>query len=151
MNLHFRRIHVTLLYKSLLDSSGNSILCEERKTSMFPMDYEEFRWALGDNTTIPLLKKAYDAKIPLGEATSRKMMRNFRLYMLVGGMPQAVNEYITTNNFRKVDLVKRDILKLYEKLLKDYTISLRKNPWLLWQREGMLAKGLTILVLIHYS
>ena len=81
---------------------------------MFPMDYEEFRWALGDNTTIPLLRKAYEAKIPLGDATNRKMMRDFRLYMLVGGMPQAVNEYITTNNFRKVDLVKRDILKLYD-------------------------------------
>ena len=87
---------------------------EERKINMFPMDYEEFRWALGDNTTIPLLKKAYDAKMPLGDAMSRKMMRDFRLYMLVGGMPQAVNEYITTNNFRKVDLVKRDILKLYD-------------------------------------
>ena len=87
---------------------------EERKINMFPMDYEEFRWALGDNTTIPLLKKAYDAKIPLGDSMSRKMMRDFRLYMLVGGMPQAVNEYITTNNFRKVDLVKRDILKLYD-------------------------------------
>lgn len=87
---------------------------EERKINMFPMDYEEFRWALGDNTTIPLLKKAYDAKIPFGDAMSRKMMRDFRLYMLVGGMPQAVNEYITTNNFRKVDLVKRDILKLYD-------------------------------------
>jgi hypothetical protein len=87
---------------------------EERKISMFPMDYEEFRWALGDNTTIPLLKKSYDAKIPLGDTTSRKMMRDFRLYMLVGGMPQAVNEYISTNNFRKVDLVKRDILKLYD-------------------------------------
>jgi len=87
---------------------------EERKINMFPMDYEEFRWALGDNTTIPLLKKAYDAKMPLGDDMSRKMMRDFRLYMLVGGMPQAVNEYITTNNFRKVDLVKRDILKLYD-------------------------------------
>ena len=87
---------------------------EERKINMFPMDYEEFRWALGDNTTIPLLKKAYDAKMPLGDAMSRKMIRDFRLYMLVGGMPQAVNEYITTNNFRKVDLVKRDILKLYD-------------------------------------
>lgn len=87
---------------------------EERKINMFPMDYEEFRWALGDNTTIPLLKRAYDTKTSLGDAINRKMMRDFRLYMLVGGMPQAVNEYITTNNFRKVDLVKRDILKLYD-------------------------------------
>ncbi|MBQ6697553.1 MAG: ATP-binding protein [Oscillospiraceae bacterium] len=87
---------------------------EERKISMFPMDYEEFRWALGDNATIPLLKKAYVDKVSLGDAVSRKMMRDFRLYMLVGGMPQAVNEYIETNNFRKVDLIKRDILKLYD-------------------------------------
>ena len=87
---------------------------EERKISMYPMDYEEFRWALGDTTSIPLLKKAYDAKISLGDAVNRKMMRDFRLYMLVGGMPQAVSEYIATNNFRKVDLVKRDILKLYD-------------------------------------
>jgi len=87
---------------------------EERKISMFPMDYEEFRWALGDNATIPLLKKAYADKVSLGDAVSRKMMRDFRLYMLVGGMPQAVNEYIETNNFRKVDLIKRDILKLYD-------------------------------------
>ena len=87
---------------------------EERKINMFPMDYEEFRWALNDTTTIPLLKKAYDAKTSLGDAINRKMMRDFRLYMLVGGMPQAVNEYITTNNFKKVDLVKRDILKLYD-------------------------------------
>ena len=87
---------------------------EERRLSMFPMDYEEFRWALGDATTVPLLRKAYEAKIPLGDAMNRRLLRDFRLYMLVGGMPQAVNEYITTNNFRKVDLVKRDILKLYD-------------------------------------
>ena len=87
---------------------------EERRISMFPMDYEEFRWALGDTTTVPLLRKSYEARIPLGDTTNRKLLRDFRLYMLVGGMPQAVNEYITTNNFRKVDLVKRDILKLYD-------------------------------------
>lgn len=87
---------------------------EERKINMYPMDYEEFRWALGDNATVPLLKKAYSTKTPLGDAAHRKMMRDFRLYMLVGGMPQAVNEYIETNNFKKVDLVKRDILKLYD-------------------------------------
>jgi len=87
---------------------------EERKISMYPMDYEEFLWAIGDNTTVPLLKKAFDGHIPLGNDLNRKMLRGFRLYMLVGGMPQAVNEYIETNNFRKVDLVKRDILKLYD-------------------------------------
>lgn len=87
---------------------------EERKLAMYPMDYEEFLWALGDETTIPLLKKCYDASVGLGDQTNRRLLRDFRLYMLVGGMPQAVDEYIRTNNFRLVDQVKRDILNLYE-------------------------------------
>lgn len=87
---------------------------EERKLNMYPMDFEEFLWALGDTTTIPFLKKFYDNRIPLGDDTNRKMIRKFRLYMLVGGMPQAVNEYIETNNLRKVDVIKRDILNLYD-------------------------------------
>lgn len=87
---------------------------EERKISMYPMDHEEFLWAVGDTTTIPLLKKVFDSGKPIGAQIHRKLMRDFRLYMLVGGMPQAVNEYIETNNFRKVDQIKRDILNLYE-------------------------------------
>lgn len=86
---------------------------EETRIEMTPMDYEEFRWALGDKTTIPQLRKAFDARLALGDDINRKMMREFRLYMLVGGMPQAVNEYIDTNNFSKVDSVKRSILELY--------------------------------------
>lgn len=87
---------------------------EERKISMYPMDHEEFLWAVGDITTIPLLKKVFDSGKPVGAQIHRKLMRDFHLYMLVGGMPQAVNEYIETNNFRKVDQIKRDILNLYE-------------------------------------
>ena len=87
---------------------------EERKISMYPMDHEEFLWAVGDITTIPLLKKVFDSGKPVGAQIHRKLMRDFRLYMLVGGMPQAVNEYIETNIFRKVDQIKRDILNLYE-------------------------------------
>ena len=87
---------------------------EETKVDMYPMDYEEFRWALGDNTTIPLLRTAFEKKIPLGDAVHRKLMRDFRLYMLVGGMPQAVSAYIRTNNFTAVDQAKRDIIALYE-------------------------------------
>lgn len=87
---------------------------EERKISMYPMDHEEFLWVVGDTTTIPLLKKVFDSGKPVGVQIHRKLMRDFRLYMLVGGMPQAVNEYIETNNFRKVDQIKRDILNLYE-------------------------------------
>lgn len=87
---------------------------EERKLSMWPMDYEEFLWALDDTTTVPLLKSVWESKKSLGEQANRKLMRDFRLYMLIGGMPQAINEYLETNNFKNVDLIKRDILSLYE-------------------------------------
>ena len=87
---------------------------EERKLSMWPMDYEEFLWALDDTTTVPLLKSVWESKQSLGEQANRKLMLDFRLYMLIGGMPQAINEYLETNNFKNVDLVKRDILSLYE-------------------------------------
>ena len=87
---------------------------EERKISMYPMDYEEFLWALGDHTTFPLLKSFFEKRRPLGEQMNRKLMRDFRLYMLVGAMPQAVDVCLRTNNFRMVDQTKRDILSLYE-------------------------------------
>lgn len=87
---------------------------EETKIEMKPMDYEEFLWALGDKTTIPMLRQAFEAKISLGDDINRKLMRQFRLYMLVGGMPQAVLEYLNTNNFAKVDAIKRNILELYQ-------------------------------------
>ena len=87
---------------------------EERKIEMFPMDFEEFLWAVGDNSTNGLLRKVYSEKIPLGQAQNRELMRKFRLYMLVGGMPQAVKAYVETNNFKFVDEIKRDIINLYE-------------------------------------
>ena len=90
-----------------------TIPSEEQRISMHPMDYEEFRWAVGDEATLPLLKTFLDKKMPLGVA-HRKAMRDLRLYMLVGGMPQAVNEYLETNNLSLVDQVKRDILYLYQ-------------------------------------
>lgn len=100
---------------SVRSRSRNIIIpSEETKVDMFPMDYEEFRWALGDTATIPLLRNAFEKKLPLGDAVHRKLMRDFRLYMLVGGMPQAVAAYIKKNNFTAVDLAKRDIIALYE-------------------------------------
>lgn len=86
---------------------------EEERIQMYPMDYEEFRLALGDNSTMTLLKQMFEKSESLGDVTNRHLMRDFRLYMLVGGMPQAVNEYLGTNNLQKVDLVKRRILSLY--------------------------------------
>lgn len=87
---------------------------EEKKLSMYPMDFEEFLWALEDHTTVRLLETLYEKRFALGDAAHRKVMRDFRLYMLVGGMPQVVDVYLQTNNFRKVDEMKRTILDLYE-------------------------------------
>lgn len=89
-----------------------TIPSEEDRIQMNPMDYEEFRWALGDTVTVPLLNTFWEKKIPLG-AAHRDAMRNLRLYLLVGGMPQAVNAYLDTNNLRTVDEVKRKIILLY--------------------------------------
>lgn len=87
---------------------------EERQVQMYPMDYEEFKWALGDTVTIKLLRESFEKYQHLGDDLNRRMMRDFRLYMLVGGMPKAVSTYIETNNMRLVDEEKRDILRLYE-------------------------------------
>jgi len=86
---------------------------EEERINMYPMDYEEFRWALDDTATIPLLRSVWEHPQPLKEA-HRKLMRDFRLYMLVGGMPQAVNAYLDTNNFEAVDQAKRLVLNIYD-------------------------------------
>lgn len=87
---------------------------EETRIDMFPMDYEEFRWALGDSESIPLLKEMLQKRKPLGDDVNRKMLRDYRLYMLVGGMPQAVSKYIETHDMMMVDKVKRGILRIYE-------------------------------------
>lgn len=90
-----------------------TIPSEEDRISMYPMDYEEFRWALGDEATMPLLRMFYEKRMPLDKA-HRAKMRDLRLYMLVGGMPQAVNAYLETNNLGMVDRVKRGIIRLYQ-------------------------------------
>ena len=90
-----------------------TIPSEEERVTLYPMDYEEFRWAMGDEATIPLLRTFYDNKLPLAQA-HREAMRNFRLYLLVGGMPQAVEAYIETNNFSMVDLAKRGVIRIYQ-------------------------------------
>jgi len=86
---------------------------EEEHLEMFPLDFEEFLLALGDNTTIPYVKHCFETKTPLGQTLHRKVMNDFRLYILVGGMPQSVLEYANTKDFEAVDMVKRHILRLY--------------------------------------
>lgn len=98
---------------SIRKNTENIIIpSEETRIEMFPMDYEEFLWATGDTASIPLLRQFFDKQMPLAQAL-RKCMRDFQLYMLIGGMPQAVNEYLDTNNLSKVDTVKREIIELY--------------------------------------
>lgn len=87
---------------------------EEDEIIMNPLDYEEFQWALGNEVSTPILKKLFEANKGLGDSGTRGEMRQLRLYMLVGGMPQAIRTYIETNNMEKVDKVKRSIIKLYE-------------------------------------
>lgn len=92
---------------------GITLPSEETRLTMYPMDYEEFRWALDDEVTVPLLKEAFCSRRSVGDQLARKLLRDFRLYMLVGGMPQAVNTYLDTNNLSEVDQTKREIIDLY--------------------------------------
>jgi hypothetical protein len=95
-------------------TEGIIIPSEETQLSMFPMDYEEFRWALGDEVSVPMLRTCFERRVPVGESVCRQTLREFRLYMMIGGMPQAVQEYLETNNMALVDEMKRTILSLYE-------------------------------------
>ena len=107
---------------SLLSIKKNTkdilIPSEEHKISMYPMDFEEFLWAIGDEVSIETIKILLEKKRPAGNAIHRNLMRIFRLYMLIGGMPQAVETYLEKNNLQAVDGVKREIVDLYE---EDFT------------------------------
>lgn len=87
---------------------------EEEQLTLYPMDLDEFYWATGNDATPEHLKQIFAMKRPIGDAVHRKLMKDLRLYMLVGGMPQAVDAYINENNLQAVDKVKRNILQLYD-------------------------------------
>lgn len=87
---------------------------EKTRLTLFPLDYEEFRWAMEDDMSCSFIRMNLEKVHPLGDVAHRKLMRDFRLYLLVGGMPQSVNAYIESKNLSKVDTVKREILELYE-------------------------------------
>lgn len=86
---------------------------EEERLDLLPLTFEEFLWADGDEVSYPFLKMCFEKRLPLGPALHRKMLNRFREYMLVGGMPQAVNAYMDGKDFAKADRAKRDILNLY--------------------------------------
>lgn len=103
---------------SLLSIKKNTrdilIPSEEHKISMYPMNFEEFLWAVGDEITADTIKSLLKSKKSAGNALHRNLMRRFRLYMLIGGMPQAIETYLETNNLQAVDETKREIIDLYE-------------------------------------
>ncbi len=91
---------------------------EEKSINMYPLDFEEFLWAKGDVVTADIIKDCFLNSKPLGQVAHRQVMQDFMLYVAVGGMPQAVIELIETNDFSRVDEIKRDIIKLYRDDLK---------------------------------
>ena len=93
---------------------------EEHRVPMYPMDFEEFLWAMGDETTMPLVRKRFADRKPIGEDEHRQIMDGFRQYMIVGGMPQAVAKFAETRDLEAVDGVKRDILALYRADIQKY-------------------------------
>lgn len=92
---------------------------EEEGIDMYPMDFEEFLWAMGNEVMMPYIRGRFEKRLPMGEF-HREAMRYFREYLIVGGMPQAVAEYVSSRNFMKVDAVKRQILRLYKNDISKY-------------------------------
>ena len=86
---------------------------EERHIKMYPMDFEEFLWALGNDNIMEIIRKHFNDRKEMGQIMHRKAMDYFRQYLIVGGMPQVVQEFVNSKDFKKVDRIKRDILTLY--------------------------------------
>lgn len=111
-----------------INENINNILLpsEERTISMYPMDFEEFLWALDDELTMPFVKRCFDKHLPLGPMHS-KVITLFRQYLIVGGMPQAVLKYVETKNFQDVDVIKRDIINLYRRSISKYASNYKEK------------------------
>ena len=93
---------------------------EEHRIPMYPMDFEEFLWAMGDTATMPLVRRRFVDMKPIGVDVHRQIMDMFRQYMIVGGMPQAVAKFAATRDLEAVDSVKRDVLALYRSDIQKY-------------------------------
>ena len=98
-----------------------TIPSEERHIRMYPMDFEEFLWAMDNEMLMPVIRDSFEKKKPMGQMLHRKAMDYFRQYMIVGGMPQAVEKYIQTKDFEAVDITKRNILTLYREYIMKHS------------------------------
>lgn len=106
---------------------------EEYRIKMYPMDFEEYLWAIGDDVTYTAIKSAFERRKSLGDAVHRKIMKVFRTYMAVGGMPQAVDAYVNGKTFAQIDFVKRNILQLYEEDLVKYDTDNREKASVIYR------------------
>lgn len=102
------------------NTDGILIPSEEHRIRMYPMDFEEFLWARGDNVTADAIREAFDKKRPLGSGVHRAIMKSFREYMAVGGMPQAVEAFVNGGTYEQIDFIKESILSLYGDDLHKY-------------------------------
>lgn len=100
---------------------------------MYPMDFEEYLWALEDDFTYDAIKNAFVKRKPLGDAIHRKIMKTFRTYMAVGGMPQAVEAFVNGKTFAQIDFIKRNILNLYEEDLAKYDVENREKASIIYK------------------
>lgn len=96
------------------NTDGISIPSEERRIEMFPMDYEEFLWAFGDYSTANLLRSAYRGDTIINVGTHELLLKNFRLYMALGGMPKVISIFQETHSYIEAEKEKEDIIKLYK-------------------------------------
>lgn len=106
---------------------------EEYRIKMYPMDFEEYLWAIGDDVTYTAIKNAFEKRKALGDAVHRKIMKVFRTYMAVGGMPQAVDAYVNGKTFAQIDFVKRNILQMYEEDLVKYDTDNREKASVIYK------------------
>ena len=102
------------------NTEGIVLPSEERCVKMYPMDFEEFLWATGNDMLMNLVRKMYQEQKPMGQVFHRQAMDIFRLYMVIGGMPQAVKKYVETKDFDAVDIAKRDVLAIYRNDIFNY-------------------------------
>lgn len=123
---------------------------EEEHIEMFPIDFEEFLWAQGDETTIPFLRECFEKKQPLGQAMHRRVMNDFRQYILVGGMPQAIEAYLNGKSFEDADRIKKRILTLYREDITKFAKGYESKVLAIFDEvPSQLAKAETILLSVR--
>ncbi len=106
---------------------------EEYRLKMYPMDFEEFLWANGNQVAYPFIREAFESRHSLGDTAHREMMKQFRTYMAVGGMPQAVDAFVSGLTYEQIDFIKCNILSMYEEDLKKYDSDNRERASVIYQ------------------